>query len=284
MTKKIGNKIGEGACAEVFEWEDQSKIVKVAKPNTSTRALQEELHHCRIAWECGLPVPKPFEQVNIEGRFGIVFERILGETFLKRFIDGAVKQSQLNLPIHVSENYSDVRMTARLLYQIHTHSVPDMPSQRDYIKHDIRLASYLTEVEKAAVIALLDQLPLKHQLCHGDPNPANILLRDNDAVVVDWSNATTGNPEADLAEYIVMIRYAILPSDWPNEVSVVLNATRETIIRIFMEEYEKLSGIGYADIEPWIAPIAARKLSADAMSLEEKHLLVKEIRRRLHCN
>ncbi|MBP2248416.1 hypothetical protein J2Z28_005099 [Paenibacillus xylanexedens] len=49
-----------------------------------------------------------------------------------------------------------------------------------------------------------------------------------------------------------------------------------------MEEYEKLSGIGYADIEPWIAPVAARKLIADAISEAEKTMLVDEIRRRLH--
>ncbi|WP_258881251.1 hypothetical protein [Paenibacillus sp. sptzw28] len=49
MINKFGNKIGEGGCAEVFEWEDESKIVKLAKPNTSTAALQAELHHCRIA-------------------------------------------------------------------------------------------------------------------------------------------------------------------------------------------------------------------------------------------
>ncbi|MBB3155086.1 hypothetical protein FHS16_005193 [Paenibacillus endophyticus] len=52
-------------------------------------------------------------------------------------------------------------------------------------------------------------------------------------------------------------------------------------IRLFMEEYEKLSGIGYAHIEPWIALIAARKLSADGISESEKKLLVNEIKRSL---
>ncbi|WP_339788056.1 hypothetical protein NSQ38_06855 [Paenibacillus sp. FSL R7-0313] len=49
-----------------------------------------------------------------------------------------------------------------------------------------------------------------------------------------------------------------------------------------MEEYEKLSGIGYADIEPWIKLVAVRKLIADAISEAEKTMLVDEIRRRLH--
>ncbi|MBD7968584.1 hypothetical protein H9647_10945 [Paenibacillus sp. Sa2BVA9] len=42
-------------------------------------------------------------------------------------------------------------------------------------------------------------------------------------------------------------------------------------IRIFMDEYERLAGIGYADVESWIDPIAARKLSADGISEDEKN-------------
>lgn len=284
MIDKLGSKIGEGGCAEVFEWEDGSKIVKLAKPNTSTAALQAELHHCRIAWGCGLPVPQPFELVDIEGRSGIVFERIYGESIMTRFVDSVIKQSKRQQTSNVSDDFGDIRITARLLYQIHLHSVSKMPNQRESIKHDIRRAQYLPEADKAAVIAQLDQLPIKQQLCHGDPNPGNILLRDNDAVIIDWNNASTGNPEADLAEYIIMIRHAVLPSHLPFEAGIALNAAREAIIRIFIDEYERLSGIGYADIEPWIAPIAARKLSADGISEEEKNLLVKEIRRRLNSS
>ncbi|WP_145149643.1 aminoglycoside phosphotransferase family protein [Paenibacillus xylanexedens] len=281
MVHRLGNKIGEGGCAEVFEWEDGSKIVKLAKPNTITAALEAELHHCRIASVCGLPVPKPYDLVTVEGRSGIVFERIDGETIMKRFVDRAVEQSRMQQPLDTSEDFVNARITAQLFYQIHSHTVVNMPSQRENIKHNIVEAKYLSQAEKAAVIAQLDQLPMKQQLCHGDPNPGNILIRDNDAVIIDWNNASTGNPEADLAEYIIMIRYAILPPHLPHEATVVLDATREASIRIFMEEYEKLSGIRYADVEPWIAPVAARKLIADAISDAEKIMLMDEIRRRL---
>lgn len=282
MVHRLGNKIGEGGCAEVFEWEDGSKIVKLAKPNTITAALEAELHHCRIASACGLPVPKPYDLVTVEGRSGIVFERIDGETIMKRFVDRSVEQSRIQAPLDVGIDFVNARITAQLFHQIHSHAVANMPSQRENIKHNIVEAQYLSQAEKDAVIAQLDQLPMKQQLCHGDPNPGNILLRDHDAVIIDWNNASIGNPEADLAEYIIMIRYAILPPHLPHEATVVLNATREYSIGVFMEEYEKLSGIGYADIEPWIAPVAARKLIADAISEAEKTMLVDEIRRRLH--
>ena len=207
----IGNKIGEGGCAEVFEWEDGSKIIKLAKPNTIPAALQAELHHCQTAWACGLPVPRPYDLVVVEGRSGIVFERIYGDPIIKRFVERAVEQSRTQQPIDIMKDYIEAKITAKLFHQIHSHAVAKMPSQQENIKNDINRAQYLTDAEKAAVIAELDGLPIKQQLCHGDPNPGNILVRDNDAVIIDWNNASTGNPEADLAEYVIMIRYAILP-------------------------------------------------------------------------
>ncbi|WP_274366163.1 hypothetical protein [Paenibacillus thermotolerans] len=39
MINKIGNKIGEGGRSEVFEWDDESKIIKLAKPNTIGEAI-----------------------------------------------------------------------------------------------------------------------------------------------------------------------------------------------------------------------------------------------------
>nr|WP_258881250.1 hypothetical protein [Paenibacillus sp. sptzw28] len=69
--------------------------------------------------------------MNIEGRSGIVFERIYGESIMKRFVDRAIKQSKLQQPLNVFDDYVDARITARLFYQIHTHSVPNMPSQRE---------------------------------------------------------------------------------------------------------------------------------------------------------
>lgn len=279
---KLGAKIGEGGCSEVFEWINESKIVKLAKPNTCVTALKRELHNSRIAWDCGLPVPESFELVNIEGRPGIVLERIHGETILKRFVDRVTEHFKVEQKINAFDDYIDARLTARLLFKIHSHSVMNMPCQREIIKNDILRSHYLNEDEKKAVIIQLDQLPMKQQLCHGDPNPGNILFKDdNEAVIIDWNNSSIGNPEADLAEYVIMIRYAILPPNSPTYANDVLNETRETIIRMFMDEYERLAGIGYADVESWIVPIAARKLSADGISEEEKNFLVAEIRRKL---
>ncbi|MCR8657373.1 phosphotransferase family protein [Paenibacillus endoradicis] len=281
MNILIGEKIGEGGCSEVFEWENSSKIIKLARANTDINAMKREYHHNLIAWDNGLSVPQPFEILEIDGRPGIVFERIYGDTLMKRFVQNALKRASTEAEVTEDDNYDDVRITAQILSEIHSKSNLSVPSQKETIKKSISWVDHLTSVEKAEIFALLDSLPSKQQLCHGDPNLGNIMIRDGKAIMIDWMNATIGNPEADLAEYIIMIRFAILPSYLPDNAVEYVNTIRESIIKIFIDEYTRLSGITYDEVDSWIAPIAARKLSADGIGEEEKNLLVDEIRRRL---
>ena len=279
MDDYLGTKLAEGGCAEVFAWLDgENKVVKLAKANTNLHALKAELRHGGIAWQLGLPVPRPYGLVQVGGRNGIVFERVTGETILERFVRSAQTGMDGQRP---ATDCLEAGTTARLLHRIHSQSADGLPAQRASIERDIRRAIYLADAEKDAVVALLAALPLRQQLCHGDPNPGNFLRDDDHVMVIDWNNATIGNPEADLAEYILMLRYAVLPSSMPAEAISLFDAVRESSIQQFVDEYRSLSGIGAAELEPWMAPIAARKLAADAISEREKTLLIGEIRRRL---
>lgn len=277
---KLGKKIGEGSNSEVFEWENDEKVIKLAKPNTNRIALQREYRNNLIVWEMGLPVPQPFEIMELDHRPGILFERIYGESLKERLFKNLIEHmnnGQLNY-----EN--DVRYTARLLSEVHQLSHEDVPPQRDFLKKQILSVDYLGMDEKKAVINILDRLPTNNKICHGDPNPNNIIMSNGNLIMIDWNDATSGNPETDLTEYIIMIKYAVLPPGTPQHIVRLFNSIRERIIEVFMEEYALLTGVTYQEVEPWIVPIAARKLSADGISDEEKRLLVNEIRSRLEMN
>lgn len=282
MSMKMGRKISEGACSEIFEWENNEKVIKLAKTNTDRSAMEKEYLNSKAAWNKGISIPQPFELVDVNGRSGIVFERLYGETLMERFINQFLSPSVTKDNIK-KLNYEDSpRITAKILSKIHRKSIPNMPSQREDIIYSIKRGNYLTISEKELVIEILNSIPLKQQICHGDPNPNNIFIRDNKALLIDWMNASIGNPEADLAEYIIMIRFAILPTNIPSIIADYFNSNREKIIKVFIEEYTKLSeDITYEEVDSWIIPISARKLSADGISEDEKKILVDEIRRRL---
>lgn len=277
----IGAKIGEGGCSEVYELGD-GRVLKLAKPNTDYGAMKKEFINNRLAYDLGLPVARPHEIVTIDDRTGIIFDRIYGEPLKDELFSGLINNSQDH---HKAELIleKNALITARTLSKIHSHSNVDNPyKQIDVLKYLINLPEYLTQEEKEEILAILDALPKKYCFCHGDPNPGNIMINnEGDPVVIDWLDGTIGNPEADLAEYIVMIRYAVLPPELPPEATVFFDKHRETLVDIFMSEYSRLTGVTYDDVKPWFVPISARKLSADAIQPAEKELLVREIRKAL---
>lgn len=276
--QRLGARLAEGACAEVFEWgEGGTAIVKLAKPNTNLFALERERRLCDIAWQLGLPVPRPHELVVADGRNGIVFDRVAGQSILQRFAAAAPPQDKWHDP----EDPLNARLTARMLYTIHSYTASDLPPQHASVQRDIRRTPHLTDAEKAAVLALFDQLPRRFQLCHGDPNPGNLILSADAVVVIDWNNATVGNPEADLAEYVLMLRYATLPPGTPPDLVQRFEAIRAPSIRLFTDEYERLSGLGSTQTAPWLPAIAARKLAVDGISDAERDGLMGEVRRGL---
>ncbi|GAA0339593.1 aminoglycoside phosphotransferase family protein [Bacillus carboniphilus] len=278
---KIGRKIGEGANAEVFEWGSTNKVVKLAKSNIDKTDLKREFNNNLIMWKLGLPVPQPFEMIEFKHRPGIVYERILGKTLRERFFENLVTQKDTD---QTTFDLDDVRLSARILGKVHnSKSHRELPSnQREFLKKQILSVDYLREDEKKDVLGLLDSLPVKRNICHGDANPNNILFPNGEPVLIDWMNASNGNPEADLAEFIIMIRYAILPPNTPPNAVRLFDSNRENIINEFMQAYTRLTGTTYNEVDPWIVPIAARKLSSDGIVEEEKQLLVGVIRKRLN--
>ncbi|WP_019911949.1 phosphotransferase family protein [Paenibacillus sp. HW567] len=276
MNTILGKKIGEGGCSEIHEWEDAKKIIKLGKSNTGMDALHNELTKTQLAWDHGLPVPRPYGLTEVDGRPGLISERIYGESLMERFMRLFMQPSEGRE--WGAEDDENIRIAARILSGIHSQSIPSMPPQKEMLIWGIRAANYLTSSEKEQIVQMLDGLPAKYQLCHGDPNPGNILVREGEPVLIDWMNASTGNPEADLAEYIIMMRYAILPSGLPRDVPDFFDSIREHIIAVFCEEYERLTGLAYREVEPWLVPTAARKLSADGIGEEEKERLLKVIR------
>lgn len=276
MIVRPGVKLGEGGCSEVFEWGGGNCVVKLAKPHTNRYAIEREYNNCKMAFERGLPAPEPYGLVEIDGRPGIVFERIRGESLLERW---------LRL-IHRPDpsDTSSWTVTAWALFGVHQSGAETgFPDQRDSLNHAIDMAGELSATERKAVQGWLNRLPVKRQLCHGDPNPGNLMFSDGRPMWIDWNNATAGNPEADLAEYVLMLRYAVLESHVPGLSAKAVDTfhqSREVMIGAFLDMYARLGGIGAEEVDAWILPMAVRKLSSD-LAKEEKERLLSEIRRRL---
>jgi hypothetical protein len=74
-------KIAEGREAEMFAWEG-GRILRLYRGDFYRGAPQEQARLLRIARECGLRVPLDYGLVEVDGRPGIILERLEGPDLL----------------------------------------------------------------------------------------------------------------------------------------------------------------------------------------------------------
>src|SRR5688572_16547194 len=69
--------IAEGRTAELYEW-GPGQILKLYRPEWSSRVAVHEAHITRLVHASGLLVPAVGDLIEINGRAGLVFERADG--------------------------------------------------------------------------------------------------------------------------------------------------------------------------------------------------------------
>ena len=77
MRGSLGEKIGEGVSADVHAWAP-GQVVKLFKAGVRQRLSRWEARMTRAAFAAG--APEVFGEVTLEGRFGIVLQRLDGPT------------------------------------------------------------------------------------------------------------------------------------------------------------------------------------------------------------
>ena len=93
MRGSLGVKIGEGAFADVHAWAP-GQVVKLFKAGVPRRVPWHEARITRAVLAAGGPAPEVFDEVTLEGRFGIVLRRLDGPTLLRLTRTGAVTPEQ----------------------------------------------------------------------------------------------------------------------------------------------------------------------------------------------
>ena len=128
-----------------------------------------------------------------------------------------------------------------------------------------------------------DSLPaLGDRLCHGDFHPGNIMMSDGEAVLIDWTDATRGDPNADFARSSLLLRLG----DTPPGVTLLLRALafvgRSILISSYERAYRRARPPDAKLVTQWEVPVAANRLAADIAS--ERPKLLRFLEERLAAN
>ena len=239
-------KVAEGTDAEIFGWED-GQVLRLLRAGVSDNALAYEEAAMR-AGRAALPlVPSVVGRVEVDGRPGLVMERVDGQDLVRLLSRKPWTVSRVGT------------ITGDVHAQLH-----DVVAPPAFITPDARARLWIAspivpEHARRAALEQLESLPDGDRLLHGDFHPGNILMSARGPVVIDWSGATRGDPHADVARTLMLIRIGALAPGTPLVVRAGAAVARRLIIRSYTGAYRRGRALDAGLLRRWtIINLAAR--------------------------
>jgi hypothetical protein len=267
-TAVLGKKIAEGREAEMFEW-GEGRVLRLYRGDFYRGAPEHQARLLRIAKECGVRVPAEYGLVEVDGRQGVVLERIAGPDLLT---DLGAKPWLL---FQVGGTWG------RFHAQINSKAAPaDLETTRSRYLRIITQSPLIRDKYKAPAIALLDSLADGDRLNHGDFHPANIMRDNGDFAAIDWSNTTRGPAEADYVRSYIMCTLGDLPPGSPMLIRVFAKFGRNILRGSYNRAYRSVLKPDPKLVEAWRLPVLVGRLSEGIEP--ERPALLKAIRHLLN--
>jgi aminoglycoside phosphotransferase (APT) family kinase protein len=187
VPRLLGDLVARGTRSSIHAY-GRGAVVKVPHPSTPTGWIHSEAEYAEAVRAAGAPVPRFLGIEQLSGRAASVWERVEGTSMWQRVVDQPDRSAELGRLL------ADIQ---RMLFEL----VPPvtLPNQRDRLVSKIRRSATTFDPSLAPALDLLPARVGPPRLCHGDLHPSNIILSDHGPVIVDWFDASRGDPVADVA-------------------------------------------------------------------------------------
>ena len=241
----LNQPIALGRTAEVHAWREDT-VLKLYYEWCPPHWAGNEAKVAQAVVAAGIPTPAALEVLEVNGRRGIVYERVTGISMLQ------------DMNARPWTGFRHARALAELQAKINALSVPGLYSYREGLADAIRRAPHLSDDLRASVLDLLPTLPNDARLCHGDFHPGNIMLTDKGPVVIDWMTARIGSPWADFTRTSLLL--TIGPKGAGKQVSPIVRLVIQLFYRSYSHRYLELLPDPQNERGKWIPIIAAARL------------------------
>lgn len=226
-------------------YRDGDKVVKVFDEDFSKAdVLNEALNQARVE-ETGLHIPKIIEVTKIDGKWAIVSEYISGKTLAQLMEENPQKTDEY------------IELLVDLQLEMHSKKAPLLNKLKDKMNRKIS-ESALNATTRYELHARLEGMPKHNKVCHGDFNPSNIIISENNTpYIIDWSHATQGNASADAARTYLLFCLS----------------GNEDLANQYLDLFCKKSDTAKQYVQQWLPIVAASQLVKGKP--EEKEFLMR---------
>ena len=260
MGSGLGRPIGLGRTAEVFDYGDDL-VVKLLYAGMPEVMGEREATIATAVDQAGVAAPRFHGTTRIDGRFGLIYDRLDGSSMLDR-----IGQHPLELDTLAQQ-------FAVLHASMHDTEGSGLPGLHDELRRLIgRAGDHLPAPARTAALSRLGELPEGSALCHGDMHPGNVLLTARGPVVIDWMTASSGNPAADVARTLFLLRDSSIPASVPWIQRRLLGMARRRFASTYLRHYRTHRVVADVELAAWRLPILAARLG-DMIDEEQPTLL-----------
>jgi aminoglycoside phosphotransferase (APT) family kinase protein len=242
-------RLGEGREAEILEW-DNGRALRLYRDSARQDRPEDEAAAMTAAKETGVPVPTVYDVIVVGGRRGLVMDRVDGTDLAT-----ALARRPWRLA-------SSARELGELQARLHDSVAPrTLRDLREMLRDRIDTAPHLPPRLRAYAHDLLAALPDGDRVCHGDLHPGNVIVGRNGPVIIDWTNATRGDPMGDLARTVLMLRVGPLPTGMSPVMRAIDRLGRNAFRRLWVRGYQRARAVDTDLVGRWEAVCAAARLS-----------------------
>ena len=253
--------IALGRTAEVFAWDD-NHVLKLYRDWCPPDWVDYEARIARAIYESGIPSPAAGEIIEVNGRRGLIYERLEGVSMLQ----------DLNARPWMLLKHA--RSLAEFQVKINQQSITGLPSYKDRLSNDIHNTSHISDDLRNKALAILDALPNGQNVCHGDYHPGNVIMTKSGLIVIDWMTASAGNPWTDVTRTSLLL--SIGAKGAGKQVRPIIRMIVSLYYRTYLNRYRMLIPETGNELNRWMPVIAAARLNEDI--IPEREALIKMVK------
>ena len=176
--------IAKGANGAVYRYDDET-ILKTYFAKDALPEIKQERENSRRAFVLGINTAIPYGIVRVGDNYGTVTELL-----------NAVSVTKL-----IRDNPDDLSAAAKyyvdMLNNIHTTEVGDgeVPDMKETALDWARFVSaHIPEEQGKKLISLIEAVPKKNTLLHGDYHTNNIMVQNGEPLLIDMDTLCMGHP------------------------------------------------------------------------------------------
>ena len=240
--KDLGSPIATGRSAEIYAWpSDSALVVKLFPADYPSEDIDAERAACLEADRLGINPLATGDRVEIEGRSGLLFERLDG--------DSLTRQAEKN-PLTVRSGSRILAQEHAKLHGVSTTAFPEV-KEAAVAALDTEPMAFLSAEEREQAIAIIRELPDGDRVLHMDFHTENVFSHQGGHAVIDWPTAMRGAPAADVAATFLLLNDAELWPGTPWIKRVAIGSIRKIVLSTYLAEYQRITGMTRAEIDQW---------------------------------